>query len=76
MVKLHRVTMWVVDTGDDVSEDAVEQVRYAMEDRDFPIASITEVRTVEFDREWDDDDPLNNTENLANHAMLEGMMEL
>jgi len=74
MVKLHRITMWVVDP--DGTDDAVEQVRDALDSRGSPIiSSITEIRTAEFDREWDDDDPLNSTENLDDHAFMENMLE-
>ncbi len=75
MVKLHKVTVFVVDTGH--GEDPVEELKhYCYHDvhRSFT-ARVTEVKTVEFPREWDDGDPLNQKDVLSDSTLLESMVK-
>jgi len=68
MVKLHKVTLFVVDTGSG-ENSGLEQLQGDMYHNSG--SRIVEIQTAEFDREWSDDDPLNKTTNMDNRAWLE-----
>ncbi len=70
-VKLHKVTIFAVSTGTIDYEELDQLKEYC--DQNGPC--ISSVETVEFDREWCDDDPLNQLSNLGNRAFLDTQMK-
>jgi len=69
-VKLHKVTIFVVDAGHD--DNPLDELYGDCCHNGF--AKIVEVQTVEFDRKWDDDDPLNNTIVMNSRSTLEALV--
>lgn len=70
-VKLHKVTLFVVDTGDG-DEQALDKLHGDCCHNCG--AFIVETQTAEFDREWSDDDPLNKVDNMNNREFLEKLI--
>lgn len=71
MIQLHKVTIFVVSDG--VSdEDSLDKLHGDCSHNCG--AHILGVETVEFNREWNDDDPLNKTSNVTNRAYLDTQM--
>lgn len=71
-VKLHKVTLFVVDCGDG-DEQSLDKLHGDVYHNSG--CRIVEIQTAEFDREWSDDDPLNKTTTMNNREVLEGLVE-
>lgn len=71
-VKLHKVTVYVVDTGNP-DEDGLAQLQGDVSHNSK--ARIHYIKTVKFDREWSEDDPLNQTTTLNDRAMLDRLID-
>jgi len=72
MVKLHKVTVYVVEPGG-ISDEIFLDRLYG-DCAHNAHANILKVETVDFDREWTEGDPLNMTYNLENREYLEGLI--
>ncbi len=73
-VKLHKVTIFVVDHGDGDEHNGLDKLTGDMAHNSG--SRIVETQTVEFDREWSDDDSLNMVSTLNNRALLESLVSL
>jgi len=71
-VKLHKVTLFVISIGSG-DEDGLDRLIGDCYHNGF--CKIAEIQTAEFDREWDDDDPLNKRDTTENRAKLEALVE-
>lgn len=70
-VKLHKVTIFVVDTGN-LDEQALDKLQGDCHHNCG--AHIVEIKTAELNRSWNDDDPLNQTSNITNRNFLESII--
>ena len=73
MIQLHKVTIFVV-SADDILNDSNPLDKLHGDCYHNSGAKILEIETVEFDREWTEDDPLNKTSNVTNRAYLDEQM--
>lgn len=71
-VKLHKVTLFVVSTGNSDVE-SLDQLHGDCYHNSG--CRIVEIQTAEFDREWSDDDLLNKTTTMENRALLESLVK-
>lgn len=72
-VKLHKVTVFVVSPGNG-DEDPLEKLIGDCYHNCF--SHITETQTVEFDREWSENDPLNKTGIFMDRELLESLIDI
>jgi hypothetical protein len=71
LVRLHKVTLFVVDGM--LNDGGLDRFLGDCAHNDG--AKIAEIQTAEFDREWTDDDPLNMRSTWERMATLDAMLE-